>query len=164
MDNYIIEGKSMIVINGQKLKELGKATGKTGADISRQFGLGEGNFTQACSRGKINRAFARFIEKEYGIPIDAYAVKIEDPKDELPKLTPAEELSNMWQQEICGQIMELKTEIEDVKARLENLANIRFGANGQDSAISMTKEELQNVIYRAVYSAVLHAWETPEEK
>lgn len=145
----------MIAINGQKLKELARKTGKTGADISREFGLGEGNFTQACSRGKISRAFARFIEKEYEIPIDAYAIIMEEPKDELPELTQAG--SNLLQSDILSKI-------EEVNVKLEKLANIRFGTNGQDSALSLTKEELQNVIYRAVYSAVLHAWETPEEK
>ena len=80
-----------------------------------------------------------------------------EQKEELPELTPAEELNNLWQQDIL-------TKIEEVNVRLENLTNIRFGNNGQDSALSLTKEELQNVIYRAVYSAVLHAWETPEEK
>lgn len=136
-------------IDGQKLRtELKKVfSDKSESEIARMIGFEPGYFHNVVRRNKIGKVAVLWLQ-EHGISLESYLPIKEEPK---------EELNNLWQQDILARI-------EEVNVKLENLPNIRFGNNGQDSALSLTKEELQNVIYRAVYSAVLHAWKTQEEK
>lgn len=145
-------------VDGTKLRaELKRVfPNNTEADIARMIGFEPSYFHNVVKRNKIGKVAILWLEGK-GIPLESYLPTKEEPKEKLPELTPAEELNNLWQQDILAKI-------EEVNVRLENLANIRFGNNGQDSALSLTKEELMNVIYKAVYSAVKHAWEEPEEK
>lgn len=126
------------------------------AEIARMIGFEASYFHNVVSRNKIGKVAVLWLEG-HGIPLESYLPTKEEPEEEEIAEVVGEDIS-----EILNGIEAIYGKIEDVNVKLENLANIRFGANGQDSAISMTKEELQNVIYRAVYSAVLHAWETPE--
>lgn len=139
-----------IEVDGMKLRtELKRVfPDKSEADIARMIGFESSYFHNVVSRNKIGKVAVLWLQ-EHGIPLESYLPTKEEPKEELPVIIPVEEYYHR----------EILEKIEEVNVKLENIANIRFGNNGQDSAVNLTKEELQNVIYKAVYSAVLHARE-----
>lgn len=158
MANYKMDKGNMYIINGEKLERIFEARGLIWSELSKQYGMNPSYFHHSMTRNRLKKSATMWLEKEYGILLEDYVVFEEEPKTELPELTPTEELVADWQVELCGQIKDLAEKIEEINVKLENLPNMRFG-NGQDSALNLTKDELMNVVYKAVYSAVKHAWE-----
>lgn len=140
--------KIVLNIQGEKLKQIFLDRNLNWCEVAENIGFSRNYFTTAFRRNEISKVAVNYLERNFNIPFDSYCVKEEPEAPEKPE-KPEETISP-------EHAMELMEGIQDIKTQLEMVPKIR-NKNEEDSLLTMTKSELVNAIYQAVYSAVIHA-------
>lgn len=152
---------TMIQINGTKLKKLFEYKGIEPRKASFELGYDGGYFSQVFGRGKMPKTMPFYLENRYGIKYEDYEKK-DDEEITVVGADISECLNGIEavNENVGEGFMQVLKEMEKVQVKLENLPRIRIHEN---SLINISPADLTTLIYKAVYSAVLHAWENDDK-
>lgn len=121
-------------IDVQKFKELLKENGLTMTSLSVEIGHEVGYIYKNCHKGVASKYTIQYLKNKYGISYEEYRY---GAKTKVIEETPVME--------------EVKEEPQEEKTEIQPVVN-------NNIMVSLTKEELGEIIYQAVYSAMAHAW------
>ena len=107
--------------------------GSTLSILSQELGFRHDYLSKACHDGALSKFAIQYIKNKYGVPYEDYMYKA--------------------RREI--EVESVETEIVDEIIEPQKLEIVPVSNN---ITINLTKEELSEIIYQAVYSAMSHAW------
>lgn len=138
-------------INGEALADIFAERKLNSNELSEECGFDKSYFRTCFHRNYISKPAIKFLERNYGIHYSQYC-----RQEEAPTIEKAELISPEHAMELSEQMTELNDEIRKVAVQIEKLPHLKC-MNADDCVANLTKDELLNAIYKAVYSAVSHA-------